>query len=244
MKKLFAITAMFLACHAQAAEKLYFFTEQFPPYHMTLDGSLFAHNAEDITGLCTQMVKRLAQEVPYEVKMKLRNWSSGLDRVKRKANHGIFCTVRNEERENWFEWVGPLTNTGWALFAKPGSGIKLDSLADAKQYQIGGYKDDVRTKYLQDNGFNVSVIAEDALNPRRLELGQIDLWISDELVGPYTASDAGDIEVENVLTFKTVPLYLAINKDTDKKIVETLQKAARKLMEDGSFRSIENIYGR
>ncbi|ASP40662.1 amino acid ABC transporter substrate-binding protein [Bacterioplanes sanyensis] len=244
MNKLFAITALFLALNIQAAEKLYFFTEQFPPYHMTLDGHPFAHDGENITGLCSQMVKRLAEEVPYEMKMKLRNWNSGLERVKRKANHGIFCTVRSEQREDWFEWVGPLTNTGWALFAKPGSGITLSSLEDAKQYEIGGYKGDVRTNYLMEHGFNVSVITEDAQNPRRLQLDQIDLWVSDELAGPYTASDAGDIEVEKLLTFKRVPLYLAINKDTDPKIVKALQRAADKLTKDGSFESIEHIYGR
>ena len=244
MKKLFAITAMFLALNVQAEEKLYFFTEQFPPYNMTLDGRPFAHDADEITGLCAQMVKRLIEEVPYEVKIKLRNWSFGLDRVKRKANHGIFCTARTEEREDWFEWVGPLTNIGWTLFAKAGSGIKLNSLEDAKKYEIGGYKGDVMSNFLLDQGFNLSALTEDAQNPRRLQVGQIDLWVSDELAGPYTASDAGDIEIEKVLTFKTTPLYLAINKDTNPKIVTALQQAARKLIEDGSFRSIENIYGR
>ncbi|ASP40789.1 amino acid ABC transporter substrate-binding protein [Bacterioplanes sanyensis] len=238
------MTALILACHAQADNKLFLFTEQFPPYNMTLDGRPFAHDAEEIGGLCTDMVKEIIQKVPYEVKIKLRNWSFGLDRVKRKPNHGIYCAARTEEREAWFEWVGPLTNIGWTLFSQPESNITLNSLADAKKYEIGGYKGDVMTNYLLEQGFNVSVINNDALNPRRLQLGQIDLWVSDELAGPYTASDAVNMDPRKVLTFKNTPLYLALNKDTDPKMVAALQKAAQELIADGTFAAIENLYGR
>ena len=244
MKKLVAMTALILACHAQADDKLYFFTEQFPPYNMTLDGRPFAHDISEVSGLCTDMVRAIIEKVPYDLKVKLRNWSYGLDRVKRKPNHGIFCAARTEEREAWFEWVGPLTKMGWTLFSKPDSKITLKSLKDAKKYEIGSTKDYGINNYLLEQGFNLSVVTNEATNPRRLELGQIDLWLSDELSGPYMASDAVDMVPRKVLTFKDIPLYLALNKNTDKRMADALKKAANELIADGTFSSIERSYGR
>lgn len=239
-----AFLIMLFSASTQASDKLYLYTEQFPPYNMTDNGQPFAHKADEITGLCTDMVKAIIKRIPYDVKMKLRNWNYGLDRAKQKADHGIFCTARNEERESWFQWVGPLTEIRWTLFAKAGSDIRLTTLEDARKYRIGGYKGDVMTQYLIDQGFNVSVVDSDAMNPLRLHHGQIDLWIADYLSGPYVASDAADLsDMEAALIFRSTPLYLALNKDMDGKIVKSIMQAHDALKKENVFSDIERVYG-
>jgi len=229
----------------QAETKFTFFTEQFPPYNMTSDGKAFAHKAEKISGLCADIVKQMIPHIPYKTQIKLRNWDYSINRVKQKPNHGLFCTVRSEEREDNFYWVGPLTEIRWTLFAKPDSDIVLDSLEDARKYRIGGYKDDVMTLFLQNNKFNISSIANDSVNPKRLMLGQIDLWIADELSGPYVASDSADIDdLKPVLTFKQTPLYLALNKETDPSVLKTINDAFETVRQSGQVEVIERAYGR
>jgi len=238
-----AFTSATLFAHAET--KFTFFTEQFPPYNMTSDGKAFAHKAEKISGLCTDVVKQMLPHLPYKTQIKLRNWDYSISKVKQKVNHGLFCTVRSDEREDSFYWVGPLTEIRWTLFAKPGSDIQLDSLEDARKYRIGGYNDDVMTLFLQKNKFNVSSIANDSVNPKRLLLGQIDLWIADELSGPYVASDSADIDdLTPVLSFKETPLYLAINNQTDPKILKTINDAFEKVRQSGQIEVIERTYGR
>lgn len=230
---------------SHAAEKIYLFTEQLPPYSMTMDGKPFAHAADNVTGLCVDIVKSLMDEAGSHYKMKLRNWSYGLSRVQRSKDNGIFCTARTEARENSFKWVGPLTEYRWTLFAKPGSNIKLSTLEDARKYKIGGYKDDFMSNYLIKNNFNVSVVNSDSMNPHRLQLGKIDLWIADELVGPYTAADAAEMsDLVPVLSFRSTPMYLAMNLETSDKTVSKLQTALDAVKKAGGLQQLEQNYGR
>ncbi|EAT13060.1 ABC-type amino acid transport/signal transduction systems, periplasmic component/domain [Oceanobacter sp. RED65] len=236
---------MLMSAASWAASDVTLYTEQFPPYNMTSDGKAFAHKAEDISGLCTDIVKQILQHVSLDVRMKLRNWSYGMSKTKQKPNTGLFCTAKTQERSELFQWVGPLTEIRWTLFARPDSSIKLDNLEAAKQYNIGGYKDDVMTTYLQDRGFKISALANDSVNPKRLMLNQIDLWVADELSGPYVASDSADIDgLKNVLVFKTSPLYIAFNPKTDPQIIKGFQQAYDKVKRSGQIEVIERTYGR
>ncbi|MCH2041257.1 MAG: transporter substrate-binding domain-containing protein [Saccharospirillaceae bacterium] len=230
---------------SQAKEKLYFFTEQYPPYNMSDDGSAFAHKAEDISGLCTDIVKAVLKEVPYQSRIKLRNWRYGLDRTTRKPNTGLFCAVRSEDREALFDWVGPITDLRWTLFAKPGSDITLNTLEDARAYTIGGYKGDVMSNYLISKGFKVVLADSSQMVPRKLELNQVDLWVTDQLTGPYTAANVTEMEsLKEVLTFRSTPMYIAMNKETPEKVINSLQQALDALRQQGELQSIEAAYGR
>ena len=241
---LWFLLLLMMAVPAAAKDKLHLFTDHYPPYTMTLTGQPFAHNAEEISGICTDMVKAAMTKVPYDIQMRVRNWQYGINRVKRKSGHGIFCTARTEERDAWFSWVGPLTSMGWSLFARPDSDIKLKTLEEAKKYKIGGYKSDVMTEYLVERGYNVSVINDGLQNPLRLQRGLIDLWVSDELHAPYVASDTVDMIPRKVLTFNSSPLYLAFNKETDEAVIDAFNEAVAELIKDGTFSDIERSYGR
>lgn len=224
----------------------YLLTEQYPPYNMTADGKAFAHSSDQIDGLCSEIIRNVFDRAGVSYRMKLRNWSFGMQRVQRNKDHGLFCMVKNAERKDMFHWVGPIANINWTLFAAPGSDIKLKSLKDAKSkgYVIGGYKGDVMSTYLQRQGFKVSMVNNDQHNPRRLQLGQIDLWVTDELTGPYKAADNTTMsDMKKVLTFRSTAMYLAINRETDPALVNKLQKALDAMRRSGVVDQIENNYG-
>ncbi|WP_020409712.1 substrate-binding periplasmic protein [Hahella ganghwensis] len=227
---------------ALAQEKLSIFTENYPPYNMSLSGSAFAHKEEDIAGLCSDVVKALMRKSKLDYRLKLRNWATGLSRAKTKPNHAIYCAARTEDREPYFHWVGPLANIDWTLYAKPGSTIKLNSLDDARKYRIGGYKDDVMSNYLIERGFNVSTMANDSLNPRRLVLDQIDLWVTDGLAGPYVASEEDITDLVSVLTFRSTPLYMAVNINSDPELINKLQATFKAMAESGEVEAMSKPY--
>ncbi|MEX0605526.1 MAG: ABC transporter substrate-binding protein [Marinobacter sp.] len=228
---------------AVADEKLYIFTENYPPYNASTTGQGFAHNEEDITGICTDMVKAMMANVDYEYIMKMRAWSRAYDWVQGRENHALFCTARTDEREDQFQWVGPLAPIKWTLFAAPDSNITISSLAEAKQYQIAGYKGDVMSDYLVSEGFNVTMSVAGDQNPRRLALGQADLWVTDGLVGPLVAEEEHDITgLKPVLVFRETPMYLAVSNQTDPAIVEDLQRGLDKAKADGDIEAIVKRY--
>ena len=214
------------AMPALAAERLYIFTENYPPYNASETGKGYAHSEEDITGICTDMVKAMLDRVDYDYVMKMRAWSYAYNWVQGRENHGLFCTARTDEREDQFQWVGPLASIKWTLFAAPDSDLTLNSLEDAKDLSIAGYKGDVMSEYLVDRGYNVVMGVSGDVNTRRLTLGQADLWVTDGLVGPLVAEEEHGITgLKPVLVFRETPMYLAFSNSTDPAIVADLQRA-------------------
>lgn len=226
-----------------AAERLYIFTENYPPYNASKSGQGFAHSEDEITGICTDMVKAMLARVDYDYVMKMRVWSYAYDWVQGRENHGLFCTARTDEREEQFQWVGPLASIKWTLFAAPDSDITLSSLEDAKDLRIAGYKGDVMSDYLVSKGFNVVMSQSGDVNARRLVLGQADLWVTDGLVGPLVAKEAHDIDgLKPVLVFRETPMYLAVSKETSPDVVADLQKALDEARGAGEIDSIVASY--
>lgn len=232
------------AASATAAERLYIFTEKYPPYNDTVSGEAYAHNEDDITGICSEMVKATLARVDYDYVMKVRAWSYAYNWVQERKNHGLFCTARTEEREDQFQWVGPLAPIQWTLFAAPDSDISLSSLEEAKELRIAGYKGDVMSDYLIGKGFNVITTMSGDVNAKRLSLGQADLWVTDGLVGPLAAKEEHGITgLKPVLVFRETPMYLAFSKNTDPRIIADVQKALDEAREAGELKEIENRYG-
>lgn len=230
------LSAVILSAGANASERLYIFTENYPPYNEAVSGKGFAHSEDEITGICSGMVKAMLARVDYEYVMKMRDWSYAYDWVQGRENHGLFCTARTDEREDQFQWVGPLAPIQWTLFAAPGSDITLDSLEDARKYRIAGYKGDVMSDYLVSQGFDVVMSVSGEVNPRRLELGEADLWVTDGLVGPLVAEQEHGISgLKPVLVFRETPMYLALSNETSPAIVATLQKALDQAREAGEL---------
>ncbi len=228
---------------AAAGDKLYIFTENYPPYNTSTTGQGFAHNADDIAGICADMVKEMMARVDYDYIMKMRDWSRAYEWVQGRENHGLFCTARTDEREDQFQWVGPLAPIKWTLFAAPDSDIEIETLEDAKQYKIAGYKGDVMSDYLVSEGFEVIMSVSGEQNPRRLTLGQADLWVTDGLVGPLVAEEEHGITgLKPVLVFRETPMYLAVSNETDSGVVEDLQQGLDEARDSGALDSINSRY--
>jgi len=238
-----ALALMAAGSVASAAERLYIFTENYPPYNASASGKGFAHGEEDITGICSDMVKAMLARVDYDYVMKMRAWSYAYDWVQGRENHGLFCTARTDEREDLFQWVGPLASIKWTLFAAPDSDLSLNSLEDARELQIAGYKGDVMSEFLVKEGFDVAMGLSGDVNTRRLMLGQAVLCVTDGLVGPLVAEEEHGITgLKPVLVFRETPMYLALSKDTDPAIVADLQKALDAARADGEIAAITQRY--
>lgn len=248
MRNLLCVTAVVFALFtvsvpALASERIYIYTENFPPYNMSATGRAFEHNEDGIDGLCTEMVKAILEQSGLDYVIKLRNWDFGYNRALNKKNHGIYCTTYTENRASRFKWVGPLTTNLWTIFAPPGTDLKIDSLEDTRGMLYAGYRGDVMTEYLLERDFRVSAMDSDDLNPKRLELGQVDLWIADRLAGPYFASQQDVEGLEPVFSFNNTELYLAMNLETSEEVIRKLRQGLETIRNNGMYEAIETKWG-
>ena len=239
---LLALPAFLMSSTGHASDRLYLYTENFPPYNMSATGRAYEHNGSGVDGLCTEIVKAMLAETQLDYVIKLRNWDYGYSRAMEKPNHGIFCTHYTEERAPLFKWVRPLATNQRTLFAASGSDIRVNRLSDARGLTIGGYRNDVMAQYLKDQGLTVSELDSDDLNPKRLELGQIDLWIADRLAGPYIASQQNVEGLKPVYAFEEGEIFLALNPQTPDAVVQTLEAALERIRQSGIYQAIQDKY--
>ncbi|MCF6180129.1 MAG: ABC transporter substrate-binding protein [Geopsychrobacter sp.] len=150
--------------------------------------------------------------------------------------------MRSAQREDLFNWVGPIALRKMVFFARKSAGIKITSLNDAKRVNsIGTYKDDAKEQFLLKAGFtNLETVINDEINPKKLVNGRIDLWISTDVAGLLKAQRAGvdQTKLEAVFTIKENKLYIALSKQTPTSTVKSWQAALDAMRKDGSYQRI------
>ena len=205
------------------------YTENYGQFNYSLQGREYEHNEEFIGGASADLIKRVMKESNLPYTMKLRAWSVGYERTINKPYNGIFSTTRTESRENLFYWIGPIAQNNSVLYVKKGSSLTINSLADLKGLRVGGYKSDANTQYLLDQGIPVIEAAVDSINPNKLALDVIDVWIAAEANARQTAEKAGYPDIEKAFIVISRDMYLAMNKDTPPAVLAKIEAAYKKI---------------
>lgn len=139
---------------------------------------------------------------------------------------GIFpSAVRTAEREENYQWVGPLSREYVQLFSLNPNVLPFHSLAAATDFIIGGQTEDAYTDYVAQQGLRVERVAEIPTNLSMLQLGRIDLWLAGSVGGPYIAAKKG-LQLYPVATSEPLfELWLACNKQMPQQIIEQLNRS-------------------
>lgn len=237
---------LLMAASARAAlpedYKMVLLTENFPPFNMAADGKNYAAD-HNISGINAEIVREMFKRAEIAYSLTLRfPWERIYNQVLEHPDQGLFSTTYTPEREPLFKWVGPLASTGWVLLAPAGSPMRLSSLEQAKQYQIGAYKNDAVSQHLESKGFEPINSLRDQENIGKLLKGQIDLWATTDPVGPYLAKQEGVSGLTTVLRFNDAQLFLALNKQTPDEVVTRLQNALNEMKRDGAIDAIMRRY--
>lgn len=220
------ICAALLAFAATPAAALTFVTEEAPPYNFTEGGK--------VTGLSTQVLQEAARRAGVPVKVEVVTWEQAYQRAQARADTCVYSTVRLENRERLFRWIGPIASNRWGLFAKTGFAVPLKTLADARGLRIGAVKNDAKVDFMRNEGASsIREADKDTDNPGRLALPKtdpnaIDLWVTGEATAKDMAAKAGVKEIKQVLVVRKQDLYLACNPRTDKETLAKLEAAAKK----------------
>lgn len=238
------LTVLALSCGLSLAraEPLVLLTENLPPFNMSVAGTNYARD-DGVTGMSSDILRAVCERAQVQCQQILRfPWQRVYQQTLDDAGYGLFSTARTAEREGLFKWVGPIASNEWVLFSKGDSSIQLSSLDDARRYRIGGYKGDAKTQFLLDRGLEVQTALRDSENVKKLERGQIDLWVTSNQAGRFVARQEGLENLKVVQNLHTADLYLALNLQTPDELVQKLQSALDSLRAEGALRSIEARY--
>ena len=216
-----------------SAQKLQIYCEDDKPLQFkTPDGNL--------TGLTVEVVQEIQKRVGNTDPIQMLPWARGLKYLNEEPNTVLFSMARTAERNDLYQWVGPISETVMGLYAKADSTIQIKSLDDAKKVRaIGVYRDDLRDQYLTRAGFtNLDRTTEAVQSYKKLMLGRIDLFAS-------SANEVAEnryINVKLVFPLLKAQVFIAVNHETDSAIVTRWDEALEAMKKDGSFKAIYHKY--
>jgi polar amino acid transport system substrate-binding protein len=165
-----------------------------------------------------------------------------------EENVVLFSMTYTKVRYDKFKWIGPVAKKRDILVAKKGSGIRINSLEDAKKVnRIGTLRDDTRERLLKSYGFtNLEPVSDEQMNAQKLNLGRIDLWTYKK-PGLRTVCELAGVnyrDVEEVYNLREIELMIAFSKKTSDAIVEKWRTAFDQMVADGTIMQIRKKWNK
>jgi polar amino acid transport system substrate-binding protein len=224
------------------AQKLQLLTENLPPVNMSKAGKNYA-KGDDVSGIATDIVRLMCAKAGMDCVITLKfPWDRIYNSALERKGYGLFSASRTEERDPLFKWVGPITQVKWVVYKLSTSPVSVSKLDDLKTLRVGGYKGDAVSIFLENNGVLVQTVFEDKQNVDKLLKGQIDVWATGSLSGPYLAKEAGLTGLKEVFVLQTRDLWLAMNKQVDDDIITKLNRALKEIKSTSEYEAIYAKY--
>jgi len=237
---LITLAVLLVGCSAAGtvpqAGGLRIITEVYPPYN-------FVDKNNTVTGQSTEIVQAILEKTGTQAVIEVMPLSQGLAIAEKDPKVVIYSLNRTPQRENLFQWVGPIGNYEQAFYAKKGSGVAamvtmfFSQLEDAKKVEkIGVYKGDAGAQFLASQGFtNLDESLTDTEALKKLMDGTVQLWLGNKDGLAITAAQAG-VNPDDLVMMPTVviraDLYIAFSKDIPDGTVKAWQGALDALKQE------------
>lgn len=242
MKKLFAMMAsvFFISVNPVFSQELTILTENLPPLNYVENGVL--------VGPSVDTVKEIQRRVGSDEPIQVYPWARAYKMALEQQNVVLFGTTHTEARHDKFKWIGPLATKRDILVARKGSGIRINSLEDAKKVKrIGTLRDDTRERLLKSLGFtNLEPVSDEQLNAKKLVVGRVDLWTY-KIPGLRTVCELAGVDytkIEEVYNLREINVDIAFSKETSDSIVEEWRSAFDEMLADGTLIKIRKEWNR
>jgi polar amino acid transport system substrate-binding protein len=192
------------------------------------------------------MVREIASRKNISDNIRLTSWKNAYNMALLHPNVVLFSAERTPEREDMFHWVGPVGQNSSILFAKKGSGIRVDSLEEAGNIgAIATTTDWFTEQHLKREGFTNLVSSQDpADNVRQLMNGEVQLSIFTDITIPEIVRNAGYSmdDLEPVFTVSRTFFYIVMSRGTSPEMVKEWQTTLNDMKQDGTFEEIYRNY--
>ena len=235
---------------AQTLDDIKWFTEEYPPYNYSENGTP--------KGLCVEILLELWKRAGLNKTARdilVVSWPRGVEKIKSIQGTCLFTTTLTAERSDVFGWkyVYPVPYINKAsnfhLIAKKNMKIKFDSLDEIKKYKrnFGVVRDDIGELLLLNAG-----VSDDRLNKtptpeflaNTIYKGRHDVIAYDfsAIAIKMKALGIDPKLYEIVYTFPDMPLGYAFHHNTSQQIIGKLQKILDELYLDGTIETILKRY--
>lgn len=225
-----------LLAAAPTVQALTLLTEENPPFNYTEGGK--------VVGISTEIVSELGRRSGIALEIESLPWEKAYVATQAEKETCLYSTVRLDNRERLFHWIGPIATNRWVLIGRSDFAGSVKAVEDAKRYRVGVVAKDAKIEFLMSKGVtDLREVSDDSLNPPRLVLNRddpnrIDLWATGAYGARRTAARAKVKDIKLVLRLREFPLYLACGRNTSKETVQGLTRAFEQARKDGTLKRI------
>ncbi|MEO0371431.1 MAG: transporter substrate-binding domain-containing protein [Pseudomonadota bacterium] len=233
LKKVISVVSLCFLSSAAAATDLRLMTEEYPPYN-------FQEGAR-ISGLGAEQVFAIMDLAGLTYEVELTRWSRAIGSARKKPATCVFSTFRTPDREDDFEWIGPLSEDRALLIKEEGRVIELTKLEDAMAYSVGTQTGEFTVGILEAAGFeNVEQAPSMADALKKLLAGRNDLMAVPE---PYFRElQRNGVPIVSAFTLPALEVALACNPETNPDHLAAMRDAMNTIIAEGTQDAILGRY--
>jgi polar amino acid transport system substrate-binding protein len=235
------LLSLVVAAIVAPAHALTLITEENSPLNFTQGGR--------VVGYATEVVTEMGKRARIPLKFEVMPWAKGYVAAQAGRDNCIYAIARLENRENLFQWVGPIAFNRWAVYGRTDFTGTIRSLDDLKPQRLGAVTFDAKADYLKSKSIvNLLLVEDDRQNPPRLFLSKtdadhIDLWVT-SLAGAKQTAGARANDLKLVYTIRDVPNFLACSPQVPREVVGKFAGALASMGKDGALEKIAGRYDR
>ena len=217
------------------------FTEHSPPSSY-VEGTGTDFN---LKGTSIEILNEIMVRTGYVNNINITIWNDGYAIAQYLPNSAIFATARTPERENMFQWVGPISTNRTYFYTLTNSGLNIQTVEQAKALNSVATPSGWFThQYLLNNNFTnivaTALTSEDAFN--QLINGEVDAILLPEIDLKWLAetNNIPDGNLTQHLHVMDYNSYIAFSPTTPKSTVQQWQNILDQMKSDGTFSTIWN----
>jgi len=198
-------------------------------------------------GISLDVVRKIMDELKIKSEIGISaNWDSIFNQLKTGQNIMAFTTALTPERKSQFQWVGPITLWHAGFVSLKSSGLRFQTIEDAKQHpSIGVVTSYYTGEILLNLGFT-NLVYSNTLEElvQNLYNGTVDVVFDNQsliqIIAQDRSLDASDLD--NLLIESTTQGYLAFSNDVSEKVIKNWQEKLDILKDQGFLQELYDTY--
>ncbi len=211
-------------------------TEEWKPYSYEEDG--------EIRGSSTKVVKEIMDRSGLEYQINVFPWARAYMMAVRNKNTLIYPIVRTPERDSKFIWVAPVAMTDMSYFYKLSTrkDIVINSLEDAKQYNIGTSRGGFLHQFLAKHNFpTITPTNHIKLSLKQLIGSRVDLVLSESQSIAFDMQEIAQPidQIEKAFLVQSHHAYLAFGNNASNEIVQKVKDAYSLLFKERNMPTVD-----
>lgn len=209
-------------------------TEDFPPFNYTENGK--------VVGYSTEVIEQAFAKAGLKTNFTQWPWLRAFNQAKDTPGHYVFSTSRSAEREKLFKWVGPITRDSVYLMVLKDSPIKeVSDFKTLKKYSVSGQLGDQPVVFLQQNGFDVFISADEEARMKMFKDKKMEMDIM-TAASQETYEKNWNLKYRRVAFLYDTEYWAAFNLATPDSVIHKLNKAIADLRTSGTLEKLAVKY--